>query len=351
MSGCAATSACFAPSSGTRAPRIDALRRGVPERLQVGLAQRPLPDEQLVLHPPVRVAPRGEVCSEVSGSARAIRRTSSRSAMPVKLPRTRRYGAVCVTIRPRRPRVGSLRQRRHFDRVPTDYGDPDADQLLHDDVAEDLPFTRHGTHRLPGGADPLLRPRGRRCAGARLPQVVVVGAGYDGRSLRYSNPGVRWFELDHPATLADKSARVDRLGLVADEVAAVGVDFSVDDVDQALADAGHDAERMSLLICEGVTPYLERDGHRRAVAQSLAAERPPGSRLAIDFPLEPESAEARAVPGGPAGGGRGARRAVPVRGAEGAARRVCCGPPAGRCGGRSTRPGSRPRRAPRRPRS
>jgi len=38
-------------------------------------------------------------------------------------------------------------------------------------------------------------------------QVVIGGAGYDGRAFRYAKPGVRWFEVDHPATQADKRAR------------------------------------------------------------------------------------------------------------------------------------------------
>ena len=43
-------------------------------------------------------------------------------------------------------------------------------------------------------------------------QVVIAGAGYDDRALRFRSPGVRYFELDHPATQADK-----RRLLAADE--------------------------------------------------------------------------------------------------------------------------------------
>jgi methyltransferase (TIGR00027 family) len=39
-------------------------------------------------------------------------------------------------------------------------------------------------------------------------QVVIVGAGYDGRPLRFRRPGVTFYELDHPATQADKRARL-----------------------------------------------------------------------------------------------------------------------------------------------
>jgi len=33
---------------------------------------------------------------------------------------------------------------------------------------------------------------------------VILGAGYDDRALRFRSPGVRFFELDHPDTQADK---------------------------------------------------------------------------------------------------------------------------------------------------
>ncbi|MHB8328179.1 MAG: class I SAM-dependent methyltransferase [Acidimicrobiales bacterium] len=38
-------------------------------------------------------------------------------------------------------------------------------------------------------------------------QVVIIGAGYDTRALRFRSPGVRFFEVDHPATQVDKRRR------------------------------------------------------------------------------------------------------------------------------------------------
>ena len=40
---------------------------------------------------------------------------------------------------------------------------------------------------------------------AGLRQVVICGAGYDDRALRFRTTGVRFFELDHPATQDDKA--------------------------------------------------------------------------------------------------------------------------------------------------
>ena len=47
---------------------------------------------------------------------------------------------------------------------------------------------------------------------AGLRQVVTCGAGYDDRALRFRTSGVRFFELDHPATQADKARLLRALG-------------------------------------------------------------------------------------------------------------------------------------------
>jgi methyltransferase (TIGR00027 family) len=43
---------------------------------------------------------------------------------------------------------------------------------------------------------------------AGVSQVVICGAGYDDRALRFRSTGVRFFELDHPATQTDKARRL-----------------------------------------------------------------------------------------------------------------------------------------------
>ena len=47
-------------------------------------------------------------------------------------------------------------------------------------------------------------------------QVVILGAGYDGRALRFRTPGVQFFEVDHPATQVDKLRRLAYLGVASD---------------------------------------------------------------------------------------------------------------------------------------
>jgi methyltransferase (TIGR00027 family) len=94
---------------------------------------------------------------------------------------------------------------------------------------------------------------------AALDQVVILGAGLDGRAWRMPElAGATVFEVDHPDTQRDKRARVAPLKLCAREVRFVSVDFSRDDLGSALQAAGHDATRPSTWIWEGVVMYLTR---------------------------------------------------------------------------------------------
>lgn len=117
-------------------------------------------------------------------------------------------------------------------------------------------------------------------------QVVLVGAGYDGRSLRFRQPGVRFFELDHPVTQQDKLARLQRLDIDAGDVRFVPVDLGHDSIADALATAGHNAAAATHFICEGLMPYLPRAVLLRLL-RTLADLAAPGSTLAVDFAARP----------------------------------------------------------------
>jgi methyltransferase (TIGR00027 family) len=184
-------------------------------------------------------------------------------------------------------------QRLAFARVPADHGRPEDDRRLHADVAD-------GVEHEDGGMTRYLRARTAfvdrsvvAALGAGMPQALLVGAGYDGRALRYAWPGVAWFELDHPDTQADKRARLARLGIADDHVAYVPAEIGVADVPAALAVAGHDARRPTLVVCEGLAPYLPPDvltGLLDALAGRAAAR----STLVLELPLVPRTEEGRA---------------------------------------------------------
>ena len=113
-------------------------------------------------------------------------------------------------------------------------------------------------------------------------QVVILGAGYDGRALRYRTPGVRYFEVDHPATQADKRARYADAGADDDGVRFVAADFTEPGLGDTLGRAGHDATRRTQYLCEGVLRYLPATWLRALLR--VAAERgADGSRLATTF--------------------------------------------------------------------
>ena len=182
---------------------------------------------------------------------------------------------------------GVAAYRRSFERIAVSYGRPDDDQLLQEHVAA-------GVAAPPSNLSKYLRARtafiDAAVVGAisdGVAQIVSVGAGYDGRFLRYAAPGVRWFELDHPATQADKRERLDLLGLDATGVGFASADFTTDDIGTALIAAGLDSSAVSLFTCEGVTGYLDVATIKRLI-RALRDSSSVGSRMAIEIPLVTE---------------------------------------------------------------
>jgi methyltransferase (TIGR00027 family) len=116
---------------------------------------------------------------------------------------------------------------------------------------------------------------------------VIVGAGYDGRALRFRQPGVHFFEIDHPATQADKRHRVEQLGARPQETTYVAHDLTRGDLGEALAAAGHDGDQPSLFICEGLLLYLAMPVAEELL-RTLRGRAGSGSRLALSaHELEP----------------------------------------------------------------
>lgn len=89
-------------------------------------------------------------------------------------------------------------------------------------------------------------------------QVVIVAAGYDCRALRFRTPKVRFIELDHPATQADKRRLLADLGADTTDVAFAAADLRVDDPGAALAAVGHNESEPSLFLVEGLLIYLDQ---------------------------------------------------------------------------------------------
>jgi methyltransferase (TIGR00027 family) len=88
-------------------------------------------------------------------------------------------------------------------------------------------------------------------------QIVILGAGLDGRAWRMSELRDKTvFEVDHPDSQREKRTRAEALPQIAGDVRFVPVDFQRDDLDSALSAAGHDPSRPTTWIWEGVVMYL-----------------------------------------------------------------------------------------------
>jgi methyltransferase (TIGR00027 family) len=114
-------------------------------------------------------------------------------------------------------------------------------------------------------------------------QLVILGAGYDGRAWRIKElEGVKVFEVDHPATQSSKRARVAQLPPPIGIVSFVSIDFERDSLDSVLDRAGHDPTVPTCWIWEGVVMYLTRDTMMATLA-GIAGRSAPGSTLIVNY--------------------------------------------------------------------
>jgi len=110
----------------------------------------------------------------------------------------------------------------------------------------------------------------------------VLGAGLDTRAARLSQKGVRFFEVDHPTTQADKLARLGAVpGYPIENATYVPCDFAVHDFVERLDKSGFRAEEPAFLIWEGVTYYLP-EAAVRATLRRVATRLDPRSVIAFD---------------------------------------------------------------------
>jgi len=146
-------------------------------------------------------------------------------------------------------------------------------------------------------------------AGGR--QILLLGAGYDCRAVRFAGElargEARVFEVDHPSTQARKRAVLERAAArsVASLVTYVPWNFEERDLAElpaALAALGHDPSLPTLTIWEGVTMYLTEPAIVSSVAavHALSAAGSPFvvtyfERSRIDRPSAPRAVVARVV--------------------------------------------------------
>jgi methyltransferase (TIGR00027 family) len=116
-----------------------------------------------------------------------------------------------------------------------------------------------------------------------IEQVVILGAGFDSRAYRLSHlERARVFEVDHPATLAEKRARLqDCVGLFPKHVTFVSIDFNRQCLADVLESAGFERARRTFFIWEGVTNYLSEQAVDETVR--FVATAAPHSQLVFTY--------------------------------------------------------------------
>jgi len=172
--------------------------------------------------------------------------------------------------------------RSQLTRPHTPDGDPAAeDRLLASLAADNAPFEHFLAARTEFFDQELLDTLRTGVA-----QVVLLGAGYDGRAFRFKSAGVRFVEVDLPATQADKVRRLRDLDADTGHIEFAAADLTAQRIPEILSRTAYDRLSPAVFLCEGVLLYLPR----LAVTSLLADLRrgaASGSVLLVSFAIGP----------------------------------------------------------------
>jgi len=117
-------------------------------------------------------------------------------------------------------------------------------------------------------------------------QYVVLGAGLDTFAYRNPYPGLRVFEVDHPATQAWKREQLHAAEIpVPPTLTFVPIDFEHQTLADGLGRSGFNPNAAAFFSWLGVTPYLTRDACMATLG--LIAKMPAGSGVVFDFAIDP----------------------------------------------------------------
>jgi len=121
-----------------------------------------------------------------------------------------------------------------------------------------------------------------------IPQIVILGAGYDTRAYRYRDfvKHTHIFELDIQTTQKRKKEVLEGANIeIPREVTFVSVNFKLDQLKEVLGNAGFDPMAKTLFIWEGVTYYLTKEAITTTL-QFITSNSPSGSILCFDYLTE-----------------------------------------------------------------
>ncbi len=171
--------------------------------------------------------------------------------------------------------------------------DPLALLIIGADAAEELRSNPKEHHAFSRAFRAFMAARSRyaedelaRAVAHGVRQYVVLGAGLDTFAYRNPHPGLRVFEVDHPATQAWKREQLQAAGIaIPAALTFVPVDFERETLAEGLRRSGFDLRAAAFLSWLGVTPYLTREACM--VTLSFVAKMPAGSGVVFDFAVDP----------------------------------------------------------------
>lgn len=126
-------------------------------------------------------------------------------------------------------------------------------------------------------------------------QYVVLGAGLDTFAYRGPHPGLRIFEVDHPATQGWKRERLKTAAIaIPENLSYAPVDFESETLHEGLKRAGFDFDKSAFFAWLGVVPYLTYDAIL-ATLGFVARHLKTGSEILFDYaePIEGRGPEQR----------------------------------------------------------
>ena len=118
-----------------------------------------------------------------------------------------------------------------------------------------------------------------------LPQIVILGAGYDSRPYRFADQikETRIFELDDKQTRARKLQLLGKACItIPGALSFADISYEPSRLGENLVAAGYDKEKQTLFIWEGATYYQKSEVVDRTI-RFMGANAPAGSTICFDY--------------------------------------------------------------------
>ncbi|MGA8439659.1 MAG: class I SAM-dependent methyltransferase [Candidatus Sulfotelmatobacter sp.] len=171
--------------------------------------------------------------------------------------------------------------------------DPLALLIIGSETAEELRSNPKEHHAFSRAFRAFMAARSRyaedelaRAVAQGVTQYGILGAGLDTFAYRNPHPGLRVFEIDHPATQAWKREQLQAAAIrIPPSLTFVPIDLEQQTLESGLHDCGFNTTTAAFFSWLGVTPYLTHAACLTTL--SLIARMSAGSGVVFDFAVDP----------------------------------------------------------------